>query len=325
MSLNKIISFNVAYGDCILLQFENETQADDKYFLLVDFGTRRKSAMSNGVKSEDCLESTGEEIEKIVKNSNMDILVTHCHEDHYNGIEKNLQNLKINKLFISNKDILTKLKEFVVSKNITPVFLSKKDNYTIHEYRNGNSESINIIWPNQTVCEFPSREEFLKNHCPGWRKIGQDPPSPGQISEHDICLVFEVEGKGNKWCLFTGDSTDIFNAYITNRAHQNKDDAFYYFFKSLPHKYSFIKAPHHGTKWWPLKSVSNSCEVLITTADSQDKSDVSSEYFNNTSITKVYMMNCTEKCQKNRNEGTINCEKCTLKTNKYLSSQIINL
>ncbi len=323
MPLIGVISFNVAYGDCILLQFENGPQSEDKYFLLVDFGTRRKSTISNGVKSKERLENAGKQIKEFVGDCNMDIMVTHCHEDHYNGIEKHLQDIKISKIFASNEEIFNKLNEFINSKKIEPVFLCKQDNYAIHEYSNGNSENINIIWPRKTVCGLPSREEFLKKHCPDWKEIDQVPPSPGQISEHDVCLVFEVKGKNDKWCLFTGDSTDRFNAYITNGT--NRDEDLYCFFKSLPHKYSFIKAPHHGTEDWPLKSISDSCEVLITMADSQDKTNVSCKYFENPLITKVYVMNCTEKCKVNCDKDTISRSKCTLERGQYLSYQEIKL
>lgn len=337
MSLSRIIAYNVGYGDCILLHFENESQTDEKYYLLVDFGIRtttsnqqisdivishRKSRDGN---REALIDLVGKQIAKIVDNNKMDVLITHFHEDHYNGIYKAnaFKDLKIDKIFVSRKYIPDDLKKFVDSQNIDINYLEKKDDYEIHEYPNGKVEKINILWPNKVFDNLPSRREFLEKQFPGWHKINGVNPSDGEISENDTCLVFEVKGINDKWCLFTGDASDKFNAYISNSALVEDPKSSCDLFPLLDNKYFFIKAPHHGTESWPLKAAANNCEVLITMADTRDKSPISHGYFNNKSITKIHMMNCMKGMKCNGTNG--DCFKCTAIPEETIPQIIIKL
>ena len=335
MSLKEIIAYNVGYGDCILLYFENDSHINEKYYLLVDFGIRKNTSnqqissiltshrTSKKGDKENLIELVGNQIANIVSSSNMDILVTHFHEDHYNGIcrASAFKNLKLNikKIFVSRKDIPNDLIQFINFRKIQIDYLKKKDDYTIYQYRNGQSEKINILWPNKILDKLSNKQEFLRIQFPNWNRINEVPPSPGQIGEHDTCLVFEVKGVNDKWCLFTGDASDKFNAYINNSNLINKPESSCELFPLLSSKYFFIKAPHHGIESWPLKAAASNCEVLITMGD---KSKISTEYFSNTSITKIYMMNCM-----NCNGKGINgaCSKCTVSPNQVDLSQTINL
>ncbi|MBU3188744.1 hypothetical protein K9O30_06160 [Clostridium bowmanii] len=336
MSLKEIIAYNVGYGDCILLHFENESHINEKYYLLVDFGIRKNTSnqqissiltshreSKNGDK-QDLIEIVGNQIARIVNGSNMDILVTHFHEDHYNGINRAsaFENLNIKKIFVSRKDIPNDLIQFINFRKITIDYLEKKDDYTIYQYPNGQCEKINILWPNKVFDKLSNKQNFLDIQFPNWHQINEVPPSPGLIGEHDTCLVFEVKGINDKWCLFAGDASDKFNAYITNSILVDEPGSCCELFPLLSSKYLFIKAPHHGTESWPLKAAASNCEVLITMADTGDKSTISPEYFSNTSITKIYMMNCM-----NCNGKGINgaCSKCTVSPNQVNLSQIINL
>jgi len=269
----------------------------------------------------------GDEIANTVKGSEMDIRITHYDHDDFNGVYRsstNFQNIRSGNMFVSNSVIPKPLNEFAKERNIKICTLGKQAGYAIHNYGTGESEKINILWPNIAFhSKDVNREEFLNQQFPNWSKINGINPSVEKINRNYMSLVFEVKGINEKWCLFSGDVSDKFDPYARNQEIRNNYNN--YVLDLLPpllDKYSFIKAPHHGIESWPLKSAAQNCEVLITMADTGDNSPISPDYLSSKSIKKIYMMNCMD-CYGEENIGAgSKCTACTsavIKVHPYLT------
>lgn len=278
MSLSKIIAYNVQFGDCVLLVFQQHLE---KYMLLVDFGTRpakifgetRHKRIENWKKISELI---SEEME-VNGISKLDFLLTHLHEDHYNGLK--YLNAKIDKVYVGmdllqykkGKKLLGILGEDVIIKCIS------KGICELHRYNSGDKEIINVLWPNKVILS-DSFKQFVKDNFVNefmeleTKNLYTSIKDSGMMNYTSV--VFEATGIDGEKYLFTGDMGDSFSVYY-NRFGMSLSPISSEVLSSMRGKYKFIKMPHHGEESWPVKEgllKSNEGFILISWGNTRDHS-----------------------------------------------------
>lgn len=277
MGLSKIVAYNVQYGDCILLIFQNN---NEKYMLLVDFGTRIPKIKDE---KKDTYKAKWKYVsEKIIKEMDnngvdkLDFLLTHFHEDHYNGL--GFLEGKIDKVYTGTNLLTYKNRETLKSVLGIEARMKciQKGIETLHTYKDGTKEEINILWPIKTI-KSDLYKDFISDNFPGECETLDNEKMYSSIRESGALnytsVVFEAQGVDGGLYLFTGDLGNDIPVYHTPTSKYLQpisDDEL----NKMRRRYKFIKVPHHGVEAWPIKEELLNLEngiLLISWGATRDK------------------------------------------------------
>ncbi len=264
MGLEKIITYNVGLGDCHLLVFVHKQQ---KYLLLVDFGTKNTRKCLQGVANKIKDEMCRQRVDKI------DFLLTHLHEDHYNGVH-HLRNeirniytgtdlLQYEKVFGRGKEESI-IDEMGIEVNKENMKILKKGINEIFEYSDHTKEKIDVLWPLETI-NTKSYRKFIFDNFPHDKlelEVERMYIDINGAAFNFTSVVFEASGIDEEKYLFTGDLINEINVY-------ERGDKYLKLFSDeqladIGKRYILIKMPHHGCETWPKELLKENGRILIS-------------------------------------------------------------